>query len=78
MAIYSLATQVNSIYLSFSNAITGVLIPKVTKMIENNASDKEVSEIFIKNGRIQYIILALILSGFTIFGREFILLWAGV
>ena len=77
VAIYSLATQVNSIYLSFSNAITGVLIPKVTKMIESNATDKEVSEIFIKNGRIQYMILALILSGFIIFGREFILLWAG-
>ena len=77
VAIYSLATQVNSIYLSFSNAITGVLIPKVTKMIENQASDKEISEIFIKNGRIQYIILALILSGFIIFGKEFILLWAG-
>lgn len=77
VALYSVANQLNSIYLSFSNAITGVLIPKVTKMIENDASNKEISELFIKNGRIQYLILGLIMTGFIIFGQEFINLWAG-
>ena len=32
---------------------------------------------FIRTGRIQYILLSLILTGFIIFGRSFINLWAG-
>ena len=65
-------------YLNFSTAISGVLLPRVTKMEEAKASDEEFSSIFIKTGRIQYSILALIISGFILFGREFInLMWLG-
>lgn len=78
VAIYSVASQLNQMYLNFSTAISGVLLPKVTKMEENNASDEEFSEIFIKTGRIQYIIMALIMSGFILYGQEFInLMWVG-
>ena len=41
-------------------------------MEENNATDEEFTDIFIKTGRIQYIIMALIMSGFILFGKEFI------
>lgn len=78
VAIYSTATQLNNMYLNFSTAISGVLLPRVTKMEEAKASDEEFSSIFIKTGRIQYSILALIISGFILFGREFInLMWLG-
>lgn len=77
VAIYSVASQLNNIYLSFSTAITGVLLPKVTKMVSANCDDEELSDLFIKVGRIQYIIMALIITGFVIFGNDFILLWAG-
>lgn len=78
VAIYAVAAQINNIYLSFSTAISGVLLPKITKMVENNATDEEVSEEFIKTGRIQYLIMALIMCGFIIFGLEFIVLWSGI
>lgn len=77
VAIYSVASQLNNIYLSFSTAISGVLLPKMTKMIENKASDEEVSNEFIKTGRIQYLIMALVVIGFIIFGAEFINIWSG-
>lgn len=78
VAIYSIASQLNTMYLNFSTAISGVLLPKITKMEARNASNEEFTEIFIKTGRIQYIIMALILSGFILYGREFIsLLWVG-
>ncbi|MDD3304285.1 MAG: oligosaccharide flippase family protein [Clostridia bacterium] len=77
VAIYTVASQINNIYLSFSNSISGVLIPKVTKMIENKSSDKEVSDIFIKTGRLQMLVMGLVMTGFIIFGKEFIYLWAG-
>lgn len=77
VALYSVAAQLNNIYLSFSTAISGVLLPKMTKMIENKASDEEISNEFVKTGRIQYIIMALVINGFIIFGREFIQIWSG-
>lgn len=77
VAIYSLAAQLNTIYLAFSTAISGVLLPKVSKMVENNASNKELSDIFIKTGRLQYLLMMLIITGFILFGNIFINLWAG-
>lgn len=78
VAIYSVGSTFNNYYMSFSTAISGVFLPKVTKMVTNGVSDKELSDLFIKTGRIQYIIMSFILSGFIIFGQEFINTWAGI
>lgn len=77
MSVYAVAAQINTMYLNFSTAMSGVLLPKVTKMEANNASDKEFTNVFIKTGRLQYIVMGLIMSGFIIFGQQFINLWAG-
>lgn len=77
VAVYSIASQINNNYLNFSTAISGVLLPKLTTMVTQKASDKEYSDLFIKIGRIQYIIMAYILSGFLLVGQDFINTWAG-
>lgn len=77
VAIYTVALTFNLYYMSFSTAISGVFLPRVTAMVAQNASDSELSELFIKIGRIQYIIMAFIVSGFILFGQEFIVIWAG-
>ena len=78
VAIYAVAGQLNQMYMNFSTAISGVLLPKVTKMESNHASDKEFTDIFIKTGRVQYILMALIITGFVLFGKEFIeIMWVG-
>lgn len=76
-AIYAIAGQLNNMYMNFSTAISGVMLPKVTKMEDNKASNEEFSEIFIKTGRLQYILMALIITGFVLFGQAFINIWAG-
>ena len=78
VALYATATQLNSLYLSFSTAISGVLLPRMSKMEANNASDEEFTNIFIKTGRIQYLLLALVITGFVLFGKAFIeIIWVG-
>ncbi len=77
VSIYSIASQINQIYISFSTAISGVLLPKVTKMIDNGCSDDDLTNMMIRTGRIQLIVVGLILSGFIIFGEKFILYWVG-
>ena len=77
VAIYSIGSTFNTYYMSFSTAISGVFLPRVTTMVTKNATDKELSDLFIKTGRIQFIIMSCILSGFLLVGKEFIITWAG-
>lgn len=46
-------------------------------MVAQGKNDKEISDLFIRTGRIQYHIMSLILCGFIVFGRPFIQFWAG-
>lgn len=77
VAIFAVAIQLSILYMSFSTSISGVFLPKVTGMVACKDNREAISSLFIRTGRIQYIVMALILSGFVVFGRDFILLWAG-
>ncbi len=77
VAVFAVAIQLQNMYMSFSTAISGVFLPKVTAMVTNEKSPKEISDLFIRTGRIQYIVMAYILTGFILFGKQFINLWAG-
>lgn len=76
-AIYAVAGHLNNMYMNFSTAISGVMLPKVTKMEDNKATDKEFTNVFIKIGRLQIILMTLIITGFVLFGKAFINWWAG-
>ena len=77
VAVYAVAIQLQQIYMMFSTAVSGVFLPRVTAMVATGKDDRAISDLFIRTGRIQYAILALILSGFVLFGQPFIRLWAG-
>jgi O-antigen/teichoic acid export membrane protein len=64
-------------YMAFSTAISGVFLPRITAMTTYSESDKSISDLFIRTGRIQFIVMAFILTGFIIFGKQFIIIWAG-
>lgn len=77
VAVFAVAIQLEHMYMSFSSAISGVFLPKVTAMAVRDSDGKSISDLFIKMGRIQYCVMILVLTGFFLFGRQFIHLWAG-
>lgn len=77
VAVYAVAIQLQNMYMSFSTAISGVFLPKVTAMAVNDSDGKAISDLFIRTGRVQYCVMALVLSGFFLFGKQFIQFWAG-
>lgn len=77
VAVFAVAIQLEHMYMSCSTAISGVFLPKVTAMTVKDSNGKAISDLFIKTGRIQYCVMALVLTGFFLFGRQFIHLWAG-
>ncbi|KAB7708178.1 oligosaccharide flippase family protein [Bacillus aerolatus] len=77
VSIYTIGVSFIGYFSGFSSAISNVFLSKVSAMVMKGATDKELSELFIKVGRIQYIIISFALSGFIVFGQEFIYLWVG-
>lgn len=77
VAVFAVAIQLEQMYMGFSTAIQGVFLPKVTAMATKEKSEKEISDLFIRTGRIQFVVMSFILSGFILFGQQFINLWAG-
>lgn len=77
VALFALGITLMQMYIMFSGGISGVLLPKITSMVAQHKTDKEISDLFIRTGRLQYVIMSLILIGFIILGKPFILLWAG-
>lgn len=77
VAVFAVAIQLQHMYMSFSTAISGVFLPKVTAMTVQENNGTAISDLFIKTGRIQYGIMILVLTGFFLFGKQFICLWAG-
>ena len=77
VAVFSVAIKLETMYMSYSSAISGVFLPKVTGIVMTDKSEKTISDLFIRTGRIQFAVLAYVLTGFIVFGKQFIMLWAG-
>lgn len=77
LAVYNIGSQLFNYYMQISTSIYGIFLPKVVDINVKNENIKPLSDLFIKVGRIQFIMLSFVLSGFIIFGREFISLWMG-
>ncbi|WP_083995455.1 lipopolysaccharide biosynthesis protein [Caryophanon latum] len=76
VAIYAIGIQFTSYFTTLSTSLNSVFLPRITHLVVED-NKKEISNIFVKIGRLQFIILAFVLSGFFLFGKEFIVLWAG-
>ena len=81
VGIYSIGYMVYQMYMSFSTAVSGVFSPKIHRIVNTTESQNEerkhLTDLFTKVGRIQFIILSLIVSGFIFFGKTFIPIWVG-
>lgn len=76
VAVYGTAAQVQSVYMSVALVINGLFTPRVHSLVEKRQY-KQVDELFLKVGNIQFYIVALVMSGFVLFGKQFLTLWVG-
>ena len=76
-AVYNIGATFNTYVTGLSSAISGLLVPKLTQMVVKDAPKEEFTRIFIKVGRLQFLVVSFIVSAFVAFGRQFIALWAG-
>lgn len=80
ISVYGVATQINSIFITFSTTISSVFAPRVNHIAAHNKEEcyYEYTKLMAKIGRIQLMILGLITLGFISFGKYFIVhIYAG-
>ncbi len=79
VAVNSVGVMIASYYSLFSTSVSKVYTPQVHRLVSDTSPDcrkDALTDIFVRVGRVQIMILTLILSGFIVFGRDFIALWA--
>ncbi|MDD4439329.1 MAG: oligosaccharide flippase family protein [Tissierellia bacterium] len=79
IAIFSAAMTIEGYVWTFATVFSGMFLPKVSRLIYgDNAGPEAIQTLMIKVGRIQFILLAAIVSIFIVTGRGFILNWLGI
>ncbi len=71
VAVYGAAAQLNIYFMSMATMLTNVFVPRVHRLIAGGRPDKDVSDVFIKVGRIQFMIMCVIMIGFIAIGEGF-------
>lgn len=82
VAVYTVGYTLFHYYMLFSVGISSVFSPRIHQIVNTTKTDEiarktRLTELFVKVGRIQFLLLGLICSGFVFFGKEFIAFWAG-
>lgn len=77
VAMYGVAAQLNMYYLSLATAISNVFDPKINKIVASSNDNKILTELLIRVGRLQFIVVSVVLMGLIFFGHPFIIKWAG-
>ncbi len=77
VAVYGLAAQLSTYYRTIASTISSVFIPRIHRLVAVSDDNNELTKLFIRIGRIQFMILSLIATGLIFFGRPFINMWAG-
>lgn len=77
VAVYGVGSMLNSLYIQFSKSVSNVFVPQVHRIVQEEKDDHKLTLLFTKVGRMQFLILALIMTGIIFFGQSFIRMWAG-
>ena len=83
VAVYSVGYNLYVFYAMASSAVSSVFTPRIHAIVNKTQGDlplqkKQLTDLFIRVGRIQFLLLGLVGSGLVFFGKPFITnFWAG-
>lgn len=72
IAVYSVGAQFNQVFMMLGSAITNLYVPYANRLVAEKHSDVELSDLLIRLGRIQFMIVSFIFSALVFFGKPFI------
>ncbi|MBQ7886676.1 MAG: oligosaccharide flippase family protein [Clostridia bacterium] len=76
-AVYGVGSQLHRYYMTISTSISGVFVPQINRIVARGEGDESLTRLFTRVGRIQFMLLMLVLTGFVFVGEPFIEAWGG-
>ena len=76
-AIYGVGSQLHRYYMTISTSISGVFVPQINRIVARGEGDDALTRLFTRVGRVQFMLLMLVLTGFIFVGEPFIEAWGG-
>lgn len=76
-AVYSIGNTFTSIMFSLAQITPGLFTPKINQMVFSGCDDQRMTDLVIKVGRMQGVVVALVCSGFIAFGMPFLYCYVG-
>ena len=76
-SVVAVGFQVPAYFMEFSGALSGLFLPRATQMVVRSANSEELTDLMIRVGRLQMMVIALVVIGFALCGMQFLRLWMG-
>ena len=77
VTVYSMGLLIFGMYENLSTSVSGVMLPTVMNLLEEDKNGEKIQKFIIKVGRIQFILLGAAVVGFACIGKDFIMAWLG-
>lgn len=77
VTVYSMGLLIFGMYENLSTSVSGVVLPTVTNLLEEDKSGEKLQKFIVKVGRIQFLLLGAAVVGFACVGKDFINAWLG-
>ncbi len=81
VAVYSIAQTLYTYFQLFSTSVSNLFTPRVYQLVTHYDGEQQraqLTDLFVKVGRIQFLILSFVCTGIVFFGKSFITnYWAG-
>ena len=77
VTVYSIAMNIFVVFSQLPTALGSVFLPKITSMVYSNCSNDDLVDLSTRVGRVQFMIVGAALSGFALFGKNFMTCWVG-
>ena len=72
VAVFGLGSTIEGYVFTFATAINGMFMPRISKIIHNGKRETDLMPLMIRIGRIQCMIIGILVVGFVALGKSFV------
>ncbi len=77
VTIYSFGLLIFGMFEQLSMAISGVMLPTVTQVLKQDEGNRNIQQLIVNVGRVQFLLLGAAVVGFALLGQQFVQAWLG-
>lgn len=77
IAVFGIVTTLEGYVYTITTAVNGMFMTRITNLIQNDPNGDKMTKLAIRVGKFQFVLNGIIIVGFVLVGKEFIIMWMG-